>query len=302
MIQGYQLSEADYRGDRFRDHGRDLRGDHDLLVLTRPDVVEEIHRAYLDAGADVIETNTFNANRVSQSDYGLEDRAHDINVAAARLAVRLARDYTERDSRKPRFVAGSIGPTNRTLSISPKVENPAFRSITFDELRDVYAEQVRGLLDGGVDLLLPETSFDTANLKAAIFAIEEVFEERGIRVPVWLSGTIVDRSGRTLSGQTIEAFWVSVSHAKPLIVGLNCSLGATEMRPFLEELAGVATSYVSCYPNAGLPNAFGGYDESPEATAGLLREFAEEGWVNLVGGCCGTTPEHIRAIAAAVEG
>ena len=302
MIQGYALAEEDYRGSLFDRHSRDLKGDHDLLVLTRPDVIREIHRAYLDAGADVIETNTFNANRVSQADYGLEDRVYDINVAAARLAVELAREFSERDPRKPRFVAGAIGPTNRTLSISPKVDNPAFRSIDFDALKDAYAEQVRGLVDGGVDLLLPETSFDTANLKAAIFAIEQVFEEKGVRLPLWLSGTIVDRSGRTLSGQTIDAFWISIAHAKPLIVGLNCSLGATEMRPFIEELSDAATTWVSCYPNAGLPNAFGGYDESPADTARLLREFALSGWVNLVGGCCGTTPDHIRAIAAAVDG
>jgi 5-methyltetrahydrofolate--homocysteine methyltransferase len=302
MIQSHRLSEADYRGALFERHPRDLQGDHDLLALTRPDVIREIHRAYLDAGADIIETNTFNANRVSQADYGLEDRAYEMNVAAAKLAVDSAREFSARDTRKPRFVAGSIGPTNRTLSISPKVENPAFRSIDFDALKDAYAEQVRGLIDGGVDLLLPETSFDTANLKAAIFAIEQVFEEKGVRLPIWLSGTIVDRSGRTLSGQTIEAFWISIAHAKPLIVGLNCSLGATEMRPFLEELANTATTWVSCYPNAGLPNAFGGYDEQPADTSRLLREFALAGWVNLVGGCCGTTPDHIRAIAAAVEG
>ena len=302
MIQNHKLGEADYRGERFRNHPRDLRGNHDVLVLTRPDVVGEIHRSYLDAGADIIETNTFNANRVSQADYALEDCVYEINVAAARLAVGLAREYTERDPDKPRFVAGSIGPTNRTLSMSPKVENPAFRSIAFDELKGEYAEQVRGLVEGGVDLLLPETSFDTANLKAAIFAIEEVFAEKRMRLPLWLSGTIVDRSGRTLSGQTIEAFWISIAHANPLLVGLNCSLGATEMRPFLEELSRVATCYVSCYPNAGLPNAFGGYDESPDHTAALLREFAEQGWVNVLGGCCGTTPDHIRAIVAAVEG
>jgi 5-methyltetrahydrofolate--homocysteine methyltransferase len=301
MFQGHALTEDDYRGEAFRDHPRDLRGDHDVLVLTRPDVVESVHRAYLDAGADVIETNTFTATRISQADYGLEDRAYELNVAAARIAAAVAREYGERDPGRPRFVAGSLGPTNRTLSISPKVENPGFRAISFDELKDAYAEQVRGLVDGGVDLLLAETSFDTANLKAAVFAIEEVFEEKRVRLPLWLSGTIVDRSGRTLSGQTIEAFWVSIAHARPLIVGLNCSLGAHEMRPFLEELAGLATCHVSCYPNAGLPNAFGGYDETPEHTSGLLREFAERGWVNVVGGCCGTTPEHIRAIAAAVR-
>jgi 5-methyltetrahydrofolate--homocysteine methyltransferase len=249
MIQNHKLGEAVTEASGY--HPRDLRGNHDVLVLTRPDVVGEIHRAYLEAGAEIIETNTFNANRVSQADYALEDCVYEINVAAARLAVGLAREYTERDPDKPRFVAGSIGPTNRTLSMSPKVENPAFRSIAFDELKGEYAEQVRGLVEGGVDLLLPETSFDTANLKAAIFAIEEVFAEKGMRLPLWLSGTIVDRSGRTLSGQTIEAFWISVAHANPLLVGLNCSLGATEMRPFLEELSRVATCYVSCYTNAG---------------------------------------------------
>jgi 5-methyltetrahydrofolate--homocysteine methyltransferase len=300
MIQAHALGEADYRGERFRNHPRDLSGNHDVLVLTRPDVVGAIHRAYLEAGADIIETNTFSANRVSQADYALEGHVHEINVVAAKLAVGLAREYTKRNPAKPRFVAGSIGPTNRTLSISPKVENPAFRSIAFDELKDAYAEQVRGLVEGGVDLLLPETSFDTANLKAAIFAIDEVFAEKGVRLPLWLSGTIVDRSGRTLSGQTIEAFAISIAHADPLLVGLNCALGATEMRPFLEELSRVASCFVSCYPNAGLPNAFGGYDESPEHTAALLREFAEQGWVNVVGGCCGTTPDHIRAIVAAV--
>jgi 5-methyltetrahydrofolate--homocysteine methyltransferase len=302
MIQGYALGEADYRGRRFVDHRCDLKGDHDVLVITRPDVIEEIHRAYLEAGADIIETNTFNANRVSQADYGLEDQVYEMNVAGAEIAVRTAREKTATNPRRPRLVAGSIGPTNRTLSISPRMENPAFRSIDFDRLRDAYAEQVRGLVDGGVDLLLAETSFDTANLKAAIFAIEEVFAEKRVRLPIWLSGTIVDRSGRTLSGQTIEAFWTSIAQAKPLIVGLNCSLGATEMRPFLEDLAHVATSYVGCYPNAGLPNAFGGYDETPDHTAALLREFAEQGWLNLVGGCCGTTPAHIRALAQAVEG
>ncbi|MGH7899025.1 MAG: methionine synthase, partial [Candidatus Binatia bacterium] len=302
MIQGHQLCERDYRGEVFKDHPRELRGNYDVITLTRPEIIADIHRAYLDAGADIIETNTFSSNRISQGEYQLEHAVYDLNVAAAKIAVGIAREYTDRRPEKPRFVAGSIGPTNRTLSISPKVDSPAFRAIGFDELKDVYAEQVRGLIDGGVDILLPETSFDTANLKAAIFAIEEVFEEKGTRLPVWLSGTVVDRSGRTLSGQTIEAFWISIAHAKPLIVGLNCSLGATEMRPFLEELAGIATTHVACYPNAGLPNAFGGYDEEPSHTAALLKEFAEQGWVNVVGGCCGTTPEHVRAIGRAIEG
>jgi 5-methyltetrahydrofolate--homocysteine methyltransferase len=302
MIQGHELSEADYRGERFRDHPRDLRGDHDLLALTRPKVLEDIHRAYLDAGADIIETNTFSSTRVSQADYGLEGAAYELNVAAAKIAVAIAREYTERNPEKPRFVAGSIGPTNRTLSISPDINNASLRTITFDELKDAYAEQIRGLMDGGVDILLPETSFDTANMKAAIYAIEEVFAERGVRIPVMLSGTITDRSGRTLSGQTIDAFWVSVTHARPFSVGLNCALGADDMRPYVEELSGLATCWVSCYPNAGLPNAFGGFDETPEHTSTVLRDFASQGWVNIVGGCCGTTPDHIRAIVAAVKG
>jgi 5-methyltetrahydrofolate--homocysteine methyltransferase len=301
MVQGYKLVEADYRGARFERHPRDLKGDHDVLALTRPDVIEEIHRAYLDAGADVIETNTFNANRVSQADYQLEDTVYEINVAAARIAVRIAREYTDRDPRKPRFVAGSIGPTNRTLSISGNLDNASLRGISFDDLKDAYADQVRGLIDGGVDLLLPETAFDTANMKAAIFAIEEVFAERGLRLPVWLSTTIFE-SGRTLSAQTIEAFWASIAHANPFCVGINCSLGADQMRPYVEELSTLAPCWVSCYPNAGLPNAFGGYDETPDHTSHALREFAERGWVNVVGGCCGTTPDHIREIARTVEG
>ncbi|MBI2963246.1 MAG: methionine synthase [Deltaproteobacteria bacterium] len=301
MIQSYALGEADYRARRFADHRHDLKGDHDLLVLTRPDVIEEIHRAYLEAGADIIETNTFNANRVSQADYGLGDHVYELNVAAAGIAVRLAREYGARDPRRPRFVAGSIGPTNRTLSISGSVDNASLRAITFDELKDAYAEQVRGLVDGGADLLLAETAFDTANMKAAIFAIEEVFAERRRRLPVWLSTTIFE-SGRTLSAQTVEAFWASIAHADPFCVGINCSLGADQMRPYVEELAALASCWMSCYPNAGLPNVFGGYDETPDHTSAALREFAEQGWVNIVGGCCGTTPDHIREIVRAVEG
>ena len=300
MIQRRGLGEADFRGARFADHPQDLKGDNDLLVLTRPDVIEAIHDEYLAAGADVIGTDTFNGTAISQSDYGLGAIACELNVEAARLARRAAARWTERTPDRPRFVAGAIGPTNRTLSISPDVNDQTFRATTFDALRDAYAEQARGLVAGGCDLLLIETIFDTLNAKAAIVAVQEVFEEQGRALPLMLSVTITDRSGRTLSGQTIDAFWVSVAHARPLAVGINCALGAREMRPYLAELARVADVRISCYPNAGLPNAFGEYDERPEETARLLREFAESGFVNLVGGCCGTTPDHVRAIAAAV--
>ena len=302
MVQRHSLGEDDFRGERFRDHGRDLKGNNDILVLTRPDVIEGIHRAYLDAGADVIETSTFSATTVAQADYGLEHVVHELNVEAARLARRACDDFTRQDPSRPRFAAGAIGPTNRTLSISPDVNNPSLRAIEFDALADAYAEQVRGLVEGGVDLLLPETSFDTLNMKAAIVAIERVFAEIGRRLPVVLSLTITDRSGRTLSGQTLEAAWISIAHAKPLAVGLNCALGAAEMRPFVEELSKAAPVFTSCYPNAGLPNAFGEYDETPADTARIVGEFARSGWVNLVGGCCGTTPDHIRAIADAMRG
>jgi 5-methyltetrahydrofolate--homocysteine methyltransferase len=302
QIQALGLGEADFRGERFRDHPRDLQGNGDLLALTRPEALEAIHARYLEAGSDVIQTNTFNATSVVQADYGTEALAREINREAARLARRVADRFSERDPARPRFVAGSIGPTNKTLSLSPDVNDPSRRTITFDELRTAYAEQIHGLLDGGVDLLVVETIFDTLNAKAAIVAAEEVFETRGVRLPLMLSATIVDRSGRTLSGQTLDAFWTSVEHARPLSVGLNCSLGATEMRPFVEELAALAGTLVHCYPNAGLPNAFGGYDETPATTAGLLADFARAGLVNLVGGCCGTTPDHVRAIAEAVAG
>ncbi len=302
MIQRRKLGDADYRGDRFRDHPHEVKGDNELLVLTRPDVIREIHEEYLAAGSDVIETNTFNSNAISQADYHMQALAPELNVAAARLAREAAATWTARTPDRPRFVAGAIGPTNRTLSISPDVNDPAFRAVAFDEIRDAYAVQVRGLLDGGVDLLLVETIFDTLNAKAALVAIDEVFEERGVRIPVMISVTITDRSGRTLSGQTIDAFHTSIAHAKPLAVGINCALGAREMRPYLAELAALTPSYVSCYPNAGLPNAFGGYDQLPDETGALLREFGESGFLNFVGGCCGTTPDHIRAIAAAVEG
>ncbi len=302
MIQRGQLGEADFRGERFRDHPSDLKGDNDLLVLTRPDVIAAIHDAYLEAGSDIIETNTFNSTAIAQADYRLEPLVRELNVAAAGLAREACAKWTARTPEKPRFVAGAIGPTNRTLSISPDVNDPAFRAVSFDQVRDAYAEQVRGLIDGGCDLLFVETIFDTLNAKAALVAIEEVFAEKGRRLPVLISVTITDRSGRTLSGQTIEAFYASVVHARPLGVGINCALGAREMRPYLEDLSAIARTFVSCYPNAGLPNAFGGYDEAPETTAALLREFAESGFVNLVGGCCGTTPEHIRAIGEAVAG
>ena len=300
MIQRHRLSEADFRGDRFRNHPRDLKGDNDVLVLTRPDVIRGIHEQYLDAGADIIETNTFNSTSVSQADYGLEALAYELNVAAARVAREACDAWTARTPERPRFVAGALGPTNRTLSISPDVNNPAFRAITFDALTDAYRDQVRGLIDGGADLLLVETIFDTLNAKAALVACDEVFEERGVRLPVMISVTITDQSGRTLSGQTVEAFWISVRHARPFSVGINCALGAQQMRPFLAELAQIAPTLISCYPNAGLPNAFGEYDEDAATTSAILREFADAGLLNIVGGCCGTTPDHIRAIASAL--
>jgi 5-methyltetrahydrofolate--homocysteine methyltransferase len=302
MVQRLGLTEADFRGDRFTAHPRDLRGNNDVLVLTRPDAVAGIHAQYLAAGADIIETNTFSANAVSQADYALEHLAYELNVAAVRLARAVTDEWTARTPDRPRFVAGAMGPTTKVLSISPDVNNPAERSITFDGMREAYREQARGLLDGGCDVLLVETIVDTLNAKAALVAIDEVFAELGVRLPVMISATITDRSGRTLSGQTLDAFYVSVEHAHPFSVGLNCALGAREMRPYLAELARIADCYVTCYPNAGLPNAFGQYDELPEETAALIRDFAESGFVNIIGGCCGTTPDHIRAIARTVEG
>jgi 5-methyltetrahydrofolate--homocysteine methyltransferase len=302
MIQSYRLGEREFRGARFADHPKELAGCNDLLSLTLPSVVEEIHRKYLDAGADIIETNTFNAQAISLSDYGIEGFSYEINKAAAEIAVRAAAAATAANPARPRFVAGALGPTNRTASLSPEVENPAFRAITFDELVAAYKDQARGLLDGGVDLLLPETTFDTLNLKAALFAIQTLFAERGAAVPVIASLTITDASGRTLSGQTLEAAWLSISHAPLLATGLNCALGAEQMGPFLEDLQRTAPLPISCYPNAGLPNEFGGYDETPAQMAATLRDYAREGWVNVVGGCCGTTPAFIEAIAAAVAG
>jgi 5-methyltetrahydrofolate--homocysteine methyltransferase len=301
MVQRHRLTEDDYRGDRFRAHGQDLKGNHDLLVLTRPDVIGAIHRQYLEAGADIIETSTFSSTAIAQADYGLSPLAYELNVAGARVARAAADDWSARTPDRPRFVAGAFGPTNRTLSISPDVNNPALRAVTFDQVRHAYRDQARGLIDGGADLLLVETIFDTLNAKAAIAAILDVFEERGVELPLMISATITDQSGRTLSGQTVDAFYVSIRHARPFSVGLNCALGAAQMRPYLAELARVAECYVTCYPNAGLPNAFGEYDELPPDTAGLLRDFAESGFVNVLGGCCGTTPDHIRAVAAAVK-
>jgi 5-methyltetrahydrofolate--homocysteine methyltransferase len=301
MIQRYKLSEADFRGERFKDHPKDLKGNNDLLQLTRPDVIREIHEQYLAAGADIIETNTFGATSVAQEDYGLAPVARELNVAAARLAREACAKFSSAD--KPRFVAGALGPTPRTASISPDVNDPAARNIGFDELRDAYREQAEGLLEGGCDLFLVETIFDTLNAKAAIFALDELMEDTGERLPVIISGTVTDASGRILSGQTVSAFWHSVRHARPLAVGLNCALGATLMRPYIEELAKVAgDTFISCYPNAGLPNPMSetGFDETPEITGSLVEEFAQSGFLNIAGGCCGTTPDHIAQIAQRV--
>jgi 5-methyltetrahydrofolate--homocysteine methyltransferase len=295
MIQRYRLSEADYRGERFKDWASDLKGNNDLLCLTQPDIIREIHGHYLEAGADIIETNTFNAQRVSLADYGMESLAYEINVAAARIAKEAT---VLVGSGEEKFVAGAVGPMNKTLSLSPDVNNPGYRALTFDEAVSAYYEQVKGLVDGGVDLLLIETIFDTLNAKAAIFAIKKYFRDtKQQELPIMISGTITDASGRTLSGQTLEAFYASVRHARPLSIGLNCALGAKEMRPHIEELSQIAECYVSAYPNAGLPNAMGEYDEHPEDTGHYIEEWAAEGFVNIVGGCCGTTPDHIRHIA-----
>lgn len=300
MIQRHSLEEDDFRGDRFKDWTCSIKGNNDVLAITRPDIIESVHLEYLEAGADIIETNTFSSNIVSQADYKMESAVRDLNLAAVACAKNAVAKYKEKTGKTDVFIAGSIGPTVKTASLSPDVNNPAFRAVTFDELVDCFYEQVSALLDGGVDLLLPETNIDTLNLKACIYAIEKVFEERKIRIPVVLSVTITDASGRTLSGQTGEAFYVSIKHAKALAVGINCALGAGEMRPYIEELSRVADCYVSCYPNAGLPNAFGGYDQTPEEFGGWMKNFAESGFLNIVGGCCGTTPDHIRAAKEAV--
>ena len=302
MIQRHKPDEATYRGTRFASHDRDVKGNNDLLNLTRPDIIRDIHTAYLEAGADIIETNTFSSTFIAQTEYGTQKLTRELNVAGAKLARKAADAMTAKAAGKPRFVAGSIGPTNKTASISPDVNDPGFRNVTFDELRAAFREQVEGLVDGGVDLLLLETIIDTLNAKAALFAIDEFFEARGERLPVMISGTITDQSGRLLSGQTPEAFWNSLRHAKPLTIGLNCALGAAQLRPHVAELARTADTYICAYPNAGLPNEFGEYDEHPHATAEQLGGWAKDGLVNIVGGCCGTTPKHIKAIADAVAG
>ncbi|MGA1204279.1 MAG: methionine synthase [Opitutales bacterium] len=301
-IQKHNLDEAAFRGERYAAHGQDLKGNNDLLVLTAPNIIADIHTAFLDAGSDIIETNTFNANRISQADYGLEEDVYEINRSAAELARKAILDWQESKGEKPLFVAGGMGPTNRTTSLSPDIENPAFRAVSFDDLKGAYREQAEGLADGGVDIFLVETIFDTLNAKAAIFALEDLFEARGQRWPVMLSVTVTDASGRTLSGQTVEAFWNSVEHARPLAVGINCALGAEEMAPYIEELSTIAGTGISCYPNAGLPNAFGEYDDTPDNMATVLEEFASKGWLNIVGGCCGSTPDHIREIARRMSG
>ena len=304
MIQRYKLEEGDYRGTRFADWPSDLKGNNDLLCLTQPQIIKAIHREYLDAGADIIETNTFNAQQVSLADYGMQSLAYELNVAAARLAREAIAEFAK-DTGTPadtKFVAGAIGPLNKTLSLSPDVNNPGYRALTFDEAVEAYYEQVKGLVDGGADVLLIETIFDTLNAKAAIFAVKKYFRDvQREELPIMISGTITDASGRTLSGQTLEAFYTSIQHARPLSVGLNCALGAQEMRPHIEELSSLAACYTSAYPNAGLPNAMGEYDEQPEDTAHFIEEWAAAGFVNIVGGCCGTTPDHIRHIAEHVR-
>lgn len=302
MIQRHKLEEDVYRGQRFKDWPSDVKGNNDLLSVTQPKIIYDIHAQYLDAGADIIETNTFNSTSISMADYGMEALAYELNVEGAKLARQAADAAEAADPSRPRYVAGALGPTNRTASISPVVTDPGFRNVDFDELRLAYKEQTAGLIDGGADLLMVETIFDTLNAKAALFAIEEVLEEKGLVLPVLISGTITDRSGRTLSGQTTEAFWNSLRHVRPFSIGLNCALGADLMRPYIQELARIADVYVSAYPNAGLPNEFGQYDEKPEHMARDLQGWAQDGLVNIVGGCCGSTPDHIRAIAESVKG
>lgn len=299
LIQGYRLTEAQFRGNLIpANHPIDVKGNNDLLCLTQPHIIKEIHTQYLDAGADIIETNTFNAQSISQADYQLQHLSYDINRAAAQIAKQAVAEFMlTHPNANPRFVAGAFGPTNQTLSLSPDVNRPAYRSVTFDQIRNAYYEQARGLMDGGADIFLIETVFDTLNCKAALYAVLDLFEDTGKELPIMLSFTITDQSGRTLSGQTVEAFYNSVSHAPLFSVGLNCALGAEEMRPYLAELSKIATCYISCYPNAGLPNAFGGYDETPEHMCHIIEAFANDHLVNIVGGCCGTTPNHIHHIA-----
>ena len=307
MVQRYKLEEADYRGERFKDWASDVKGNNDLLCLTRPDIIKQIHKEYLQAGANILETNTFNGQSISLADYNMQSLAHEINVAAARLAREAINEYeAERraageTSEMIHYVAGAIGPMNKTLSLSPDVNNPGYRAVTFDEVAAAYYEQVSGLVEGGVDIILIETIFDTLNAKAAIYAVKKYFKDNKMELPpVMISGTITDASGRTLSGQTLEAFYISVMHIDPVSIGLNCALGASQMRPHIEELSALAACNVSAYPNAGLPNAMGEYDETPDDTAAIIAQWAKEGWVNMVGGCCGTTPAHIAAIARAV--
>ncbi|MCB0507488.1 MAG: homocysteine S-methyltransferase family protein [Bacteroidetes bacterium] len=297
MIQRYQLQEEDFRGNVFKEHAFPLKGNNDLLSITRPDIIKEIHRQYFEAGADIVETNTFSGTTIAQADYRLEDAVYDINFQSAKIAREVADEITAKEPNKPRFVAGAMGPTNRTASLSPDVNDPGFRAITFDELVTAYYQQAKALIDGGVDILLIETIFDTLNAKAALFAVQTLFEDIRKTYPVSISGTITDASGRTLSGQTTEAFLISVSHVPLFSVGLNCALGAKELLPYLQILAREAPFLVSAYPNAGLPNAFGGYDETPEQMAGATKEYLELGLVNILGGCCGTTPEHIKCFA-----
>lgn len=302
MIQRHTLSEEDFRGNRFNDWPVDLKGNNDLLSITQPQIIQGIHEQYLDAGADIIETNTFSSTSIAQADYHLQTLAHELNVASAQCARKAADKYTALNPDKPRFVAGAIGPLNKTLSLSPDVNNPGYRAVTFDEVVEAYTEQIDGLVEGGVDLLLIETIFDTLNAKAAIFAIKQYFHStKKAELPIMISGTITDASGRTLSGQTLEAFYISVMHANPLSIGLNCALGAREMRPHVEELSNIASCFTSAYPNAGLPNAFGEYDEQPHETAHIVEEWAKQGYLNIIGGCCGTTPDHIRHIAQEVK-
>jgi 5-methyltetrahydrofolate--homocysteine methyltransferase len=302
MIQQHELHEADFRGERFKDTSHDLKGNNDLLTITRPDIIGAVHAAYLDAGADLIETNTFNSTSISQLDYGLQHLARELNVEGAKLARACCDEAERNDPSHPRYVIGILGPTSRTASLSPDVNDPGFRNIDFDSLAAAYRDAADGLVEGGADVIMVETVFDTLNAKAALFAIDDVFAARGLRLPVMVSGTITDKSGRTLSGQTADAFWYSLRHAKPLAIGLNCALGAKDLRAYVDMLSEVADCNISCHPNAGLPNAFGGYDETPADMARMLREFATSGLLNLVGGCCGTTPAHIRAIAEAVAG
>jgi 5-methyltetrahydrofolate--homocysteine methyltransferase len=297
MIQRHNLQEADYRGERFKDFHKDIKGNNDLLCLTQPQIIKDIHRKYFEAGSDIVETNTFNAQQVSMEDYDMQHLSREINLEAAKIAREAADEYTALTPDKPRFVAGAIGPMNRTLSLSPDVNKPEFRTVVFDQVKNAYLEQAIALIEGGVDLILIETIFDTLNCKAAIYACMEAFEIMNKELPIMISGTITDASGRTLSGQTIEAFYLSVRHANPISVGINCALGAQQMRPYIEALSNMAECYVSCYPNAGLPNEFGEYDESPAAMGSQVKDFLESGFINIIGGCCGTTPDHIAEIA-----